>query len=51
MVVIVSTIRVCIGVCIGFVCGCKMKSTGSRWRLHNMSEEQWRHYFNEGGEV
>mgnify|MGYP004238126049 CR=1 FL=1 len=52
MAVIVSTIRVCIGVCRGLVCGCQMKySLHSKWALHHMSEEQWKHYFNEGGEL
>ncbi len=51
MEVIVSAI-VCIGVCMGLVCGCKMKCiTLSKGGLPNMSEAQWAHYFNEGGDI
>jgi len=51
MEVIISTI-VCIGVCIGLVCVCKMKCKAhSKWALHHMSKEQWKYYFNEGGEI
>jgi len=51
MVVFVSAI-ICLGVCVGLVCKCTMRSkTPVKWGLHDMSKSQWTEYFNSGGDI